>query len=121
MCSRYIELNPVRAGMVRHLRDYRWSSYHWRVLGRPDDLLDEDPWYVSLGNSAKERAQVYAAWLGATVSGKEWDQIRTATQQGRVVGSDSFQEEVGSTVGRRLKGETRGHPKRADHSSEIAL
>ncbi|MGQ0696419.1 MAG: transposase, partial [Nitrospiraceae bacterium] len=81
---------------------------------------DEDPWYVSLGNTAKERAQVYAAWLETAVSGKEWEQIRTATQQGRVVGSDSFQEEVGSTVGRRLKGETRGRPKRVDRS-EIPL
>lgn len=42
-CSRYIELNPVCAGMVRHPRDYRWSSYHGRAIGRPDPLLDEDP------------------------------------------------------------------------------
>ena len=120
MCSRYIELNPVRAGMVRHPRDYRWSSYHRRALGRPDDLLDEDPWYVSLGNTAAERAQAYADWLETSVAAKGWDHIRNATQQGRVVGSDSFQDEIGSSVGRRLKGETRGRPKRVVRS-EIAL
>ena len=120
MCSRYIELNPVRAGMVRHPRDYRWSSYHRRALRRPDGLLDEDPWYVSLGNTAKERAQVYADWLESSVADKEWDQIRKATQQGRVVGSDTFQDEMSSRVGRRLKGETRGRPKKVDRS-EIAL
>lgn len=120
MCSRYIELNPVRAGMVLHPRDYRWSSYHRRALERPDNLLDDDPWYASLGNTATERAQVYSDWLETSVSGNEWDQIRKATQQGRVVGSDSFQEEIGSSVGRRLKGETRGRPKGVGRS-EIAL
>jgi len=110
-CSRYIELNPVRAGMVGHPRDYRWSSYHGRALGRPDPLLDEDPWYTTLGNSPEARAMIYAEWLEASVSGGEWDCIRTATQQGRVIGSESFQAEIGGKVGRRLIGETRGRPK----------
>lgn len=56
-CSRYIELNPVRAGMVRHPRDYRWSSYHGRALGRPDPLLDEDPPGASLWGVAHRREQ----------------------------------------------------------------
>jgi putative transposase len=60
MCSRYIELNPVRAGMVRHPLDYRWSSYHGRAMGRPDPLLDADPWYVTLGASPQARAVAYA-------------------------------------------------------------
>ena len=120
-CSRYIELNPVRAGMVGHPRDYQWSSYHRRALGQADDLLDEDPWYASLGSTALERAQVYHDWLEGSVNDEEWDHIRRATQQGRVVGDDAFQEEIGQTVGRRVKGETRGRPKRADRSSEIVL
>jgi putative transposase len=101
MCSRYIELNPVRAGMVRHPRDYPWSSYHRRALGHPDDLVDEDPWYLSLGNTTKDRAHVYANWLEASIADNEWELIRRATQQGRVVGNDAFQEEIGSQVGRR--------------------
>lgn len=116
LCSRYIGSNPVRAGMVLHPRNYRWSSYHRRALGRPDDLLDNDPWYVSLGNTKDERAQAYSDWLETSVAGHEWEQIRNAMQEERVVGSDSFQEEIGSRVGRRLKGETRGRPKRADRS-----
>lgn len=59
-CSRYIELNPVRAGMVCHPREYRWSSYHGRAMGRPDHLLDEDAWYVTLGDSPQARAAAYA-------------------------------------------------------------
>jgi putative transposase len=38
-CCRYIELNPVRAEMVRHPRDYRWSSYHYHAEGKSDPLL----------------------------------------------------------------------------------
>jgi putative transposase len=119
-CSRYIELNPVRAGMVRHPREYRWSSFHGRAMGRPDNLLDEDAWYITLGDNPQARAAVYAHWLEDSVSDNEWDRIRTATQQGRVVGSDAFQEEIGSQVGRRLAGETRGRPRGVSHS-EIVL
>lgn len=72
-CSRYIELNPVRAGMVHHPRDYRWSSYHGRAMGRADNLLDEDPWYGTLGDSPQVRAAAYANWLEASVSDNEWD------------------------------------------------
>jgi len=80
-------------------------------MGRPDHLFDEDAWYVTLGDSPQARAVAYANWLEASVSDNEWDRIRKATQQGRVVGSDVFQEEIGGRVGRRLIGETRGRPK----------
>jgi len=121
MCSRYIERNPVRAGMVAHPRDYRWSSYHRRALGQSDDLLEDDPWYAGLGKTEVQRSQVYHDWLETSCTEAEWDHIRKATQQGRVVGSDTFQNEMGSRVGRRLNGETRGRPKRLNRSSEIAL
>ncbi|MGH7427895.1 MAG: REP-associated tyrosine transposase [Candidatus Methylomirabilaceae bacterium] len=111
-CSRYIELNPVRAGLVGHPRDYRWSSYYRRALGQADDLLDDDPWYASLAPTASDRQRVYREWMEASIQEDEWDRIRTATQQGRVVGSESFQEKIGSQLGRRVKGETRGRPKR---------
>jgi putative transposase len=120
-CSRYIELNPVRAGMVHHPREYRWSSYHGRALGRPDSLLDEDPWYTTLGDSSQARAAAYATWFESAMPDNEWDRIRTATQQGRVVGSESFQEAIGEKIGRRLMGETRGRPKRTTVHQEIAL
>src|SRR6266545_3029924 len=54
-CSRYIELNPVRAGLVAHPKDYYWSSYQRQALGLSDRWLDEDPWYTGLGRTEKER------------------------------------------------------------------
>jgi putative transposase len=112
MCSRYIELNSVRAGLVRHPREYRWSSYGHRALGRTDELLDEDPWYAGLGRSAEERQRAYRKWMEASINEGEWEQIRRATQRGRVVGKEGFQEEIGGRIGRRVVGETRGRPRK---------
>lgn len=64
-----------------------------------------------MGDSPQARAAAYAKWLEDSVSDTEWEHIRKATQLGRVVGSESFQEEIGSKVGRRLIGEARGRPK----------
>ncbi len=111
-CSRYIELNPVRAGLVRHPREYRWSSYGYRALGRVNGLLDEDLWYAGLGRSAGERQRVYQEWIESGIKEGEWEQIREATQRGRVVGKVAFQEEIGTLIGRKVAGETRGRPRK---------
>jgi putative transposase len=42
-CVRYIELNPVRAGMVNKPEQYQWSSYGIRLKGAPCKLLDDLP------------------------------------------------------------------------------
>lgn len=113
VCSRYIELNPVRAGMVAHSADYPWSSYQYRALGQPDGLVDEDPWYASLGPDAVARQRTYRAWIDETIGEEEWAQIREATQKGRAIGRAQFQEELGDQVQRRLVGEARGRPSNA--------
>ena len=50
-CYRYIEQNPVRAGMVKRPQDYRWSSYHANGAGRPDSLITPHDEYINLGKS----------------------------------------------------------------------
>jgi putative transposase len=46
----YIELNPVRAGMVNDPSDYSWSSYQINALGKHSQLMTYHPLYLSLGN-----------------------------------------------------------------------
>jgi len=111
-CSRYIELNPVRAGLVRLPRDYRWSSYQHRALGMPDRLLDEDPWYSGLGATETERQEKYQQWIDSQISQGEWEEIRQATQRGRLIGQQTFQKQVEAMTGRRLVGEARGRPRK---------
>src|SRR6266705_5530301 len=65
-CMRYIEENPVRAGLAAHPGAYPWSSYRANALGEDDDLLTPHPHYCSLGRSPAERRAAYAALFVGT-------------------------------------------------------
>ena len=56
---RYIENNPVRAGMVASPADYKWSSYQINALGKHSDLCHPHPCYLALGHHPAERANSY--------------------------------------------------------------
>jgi putative transposase len=56
---RYGDLNPVRAGMVSSPKDYEWSSYRHYAYGDPNDLIDDEPEYLALGRTPRERRQAY--------------------------------------------------------------
>ena len=61
--GRYIERNPVRAKMVKDLKDYPWSSYLAYAYGRHDSLLDEDPYYSQLGSTPADRQLAYREFV----------------------------------------------------------
>jgi putative transposase len=61
ICSRYIEQNPVRAGMVATVDAYPWSSYRFLGLGHPTDWLTPHPTYLALGSTDEERRAAYHA------------------------------------------------------------
>ena len=62
-CGLYVELNPVRAGLVARPEDWRWSSYRFYAFGERnplmDGLVDIDPYYFKLGNTFQERQKKY--------------------------------------------------------------
>ena len=58
-CYRYIELNPVRAGMVRHPADYLYSSYRHNAIGKTDALLTAHSAYQSLATTQEQRLIAY--------------------------------------------------------------
>lgn len=58
-CMRYIELNPVRAGLVRAPADWRWSSHRANALGEADPLVSPHPLYYALGRSPEHRQRAY--------------------------------------------------------------
>jgi len=61
ICLRYIEQNPVRAGLVSEPQDYSWSSYRVHALGEPTSWLVLHPAYLSLGMSPRARQKAYVA------------------------------------------------------------
>ena len=112
-CSRYIELNPVRAKMVKHPKDYPWSSYGFRAEGKKDSLLDEDPIYRGLGKTPKERQIRYKEWFKGSISDDELNQIRNATQKGGIFGNKNFFGKIAKLLGRSIVLRQRGRPKKS--------
>lgn len=102
VCGRYIELNPVRAKIVKEPEDYRWSSYKRYACGQRDNLIDLDPLYQDLGRTDKERRQRYEDFVGE-------DKLDLNT---RFLGTDSFITEMEKTFGVKNLRNKRGRPKK---------
>ena len=88
MCSRYIELNPVRAGMVTHPAEWPWSGYRTRAEGWPSALLQPDPGYLGLGTSPIQRQNRYCAWVASDIASQELQQLRRLVHFGGVFGNE---------------------------------
>jgi putative transposase len=86
-CYRYIELNPVDAGMVPHARDYPWSSYRVNAQGVHHELLAPHPAYEALAADAAKCGAAYAALFDTPLEPKVIDEIRKATRRGYMVGA----------------------------------
>jgi putative transposase len=111
-CCRYIELNPLRAGLVTDPADYRWSSYRAKVLGEHDPVVDFPPFYMALGDTEVEKQQAYKDYVLGTVPEKEIMFIREALQRGQLTGSDLFREEIEKKIGIRISNKKQGRPRK---------
>ena len=109
-CSRYIELNPVRAEMVSQPQDYRWSSYAYHATGQLNPLLTPHPLYQRLGSTAEARQQAYRALFRHHLSGETLDAIREATNKAWVLGNDTFKDRLAKKLERRVSPLPRGRP-----------
>ena len=108
-CYRYIESNPVRAAMVCHPRDYRWSSYRANAEGKTIEWLVAHDEYLRLGSSTASRQASYRALFTANVDPGVIDAIRVATNGNIVLGDVRFQLQIEAALGRRSY---RGRPGR---------
>ncbi len=109
-CYRYIELNPVRAGMVRHPREYRWSSYRGNAEAKTDALLNPHEQYLRLGREPRERREAYRALFKAHLDDTLIGQIREATHGNYALGNHRFQADIERALGRRARKGKAGRP-----------
>jgi putative transposase len=80
-CSRYIEMNPVRAGLAASPEVYRWSSYKANASGREDALITPHDTYVRLGADDAARRARYRALFEKPNAAFD-DRLRAATNRG---------------------------------------
>ena len=111
-CMRYIEMNPVRAGMVEGPERYRWSSFAANGLGVHDSLITTHPLYAALGDG-RRRTAAYRTLFSTPLSNVQIEEIRDATNHGWALGSTRFATEVETVSGRRARRIPLGRPKRA--------
>jgi putative transposase len=109
-CCRYIELNPVRAGMVAHPRDYIWSSYRAHADGAKDALASDHPLYRRLGKTAGERQQEYRNLFRGKLPDAFVQALRAATNGGWALGGERFKKQVAKMSGRRVAPLPKGRP-----------
>ena len=105
-CYRYIELNPVRAGMVSRPEDYPWSSHVANTGKHPDPMLDPHPLYLELGRELSARQEAYRALFQQELSAESLEEIWAATHGNRVLGTEVFQDRVDARLTKRA-GRTR--------------
>lgn len=110
--ARYVESNPMRAGLVANALDYPWSSAAANALGTHDRLLDPKRPFA-------KHPEDWATWLraGGGSEARNDDLIRRNTLTGRPTGSEAFVRHVEDELGRALVVRRPGRPPRAPDSS----
>jgi putative transposase len=98
-CSRYIELNPVRAWMVSQPGDHPWSSYGANAIGHLDPLLTPHAEYLALGSDPTARASAYRALFANALPDDLVEEIRRYLQQQKALGTDRFRSWVEARTG----------------------
>lgn len=86
-CYRYIELNPVRAGIVPFPGHYRWSSYGANAEGKPNGLIQAHPAYQGLEVEPERRSWAYRNLCNERLPDSMMDEIRKATRVGCAIGT----------------------------------
>ncbi|WP_294992598.1 transposase [uncultured Stenotrophomonas sp.] len=109
---RYIELNPVRAGMATTAEDHPWSSVHGNLQRRTDPLLTEHPAFQALATGKRQRTALYAEFLRDANASADLPAIRAHSAGQHPLGDARYLQKVAQTLGRDVQVRKRGRPRR---------
>ena len=112
---RYIELNPMRAGMVAVPEDYLWSSYRRNALGESGtnaDWLSSHEEYSRLGLDDADRQKAYRALFDTAIDQGDLAEIRDCTHKGWALGGERFRAEIEALGQRQAASKGVGRPRK---------
>jgi len=109
-CSRYIELNPVRAQLTVAPDDYPWCSYAHHAGIRTDTLVADHPLFWALGNTPFQREAAYTDLVQQGIGADELALIAASVQKGQPLGTEVFKRELERKTQRRILPAKRGRP-----------
>ena len=112
-CMRYIELNPVRAGMCAEAAQWPWSSAAHHLGLTRSALITEHELVWSLGNTPFEREHAYREFIAQGVSRPEQAMFTDAVLRGRPLGSETFLKPLAESHGEVVNKRPRGRPRKA--------
>lgn len=115
-CYRYIELNPVRAGIVDDPTNFRWSSYSTNALGETNASITPHADYLRLGRTMEERRSSYIELVASPAS--EINEIRSATNGGYALGDERFRKRMALALRRRVEKGRPGRPARSSQNDD---
>ena len=102
-CMRYIELNPVRAGIVAHPGEYSWSSFQTNAANKTDEMISMHPVYEELGKNSEKRCYTYRELFHLQIDDKQIQAIRDAINGQLVYGREKFKEKIEKTARRKTR------------------
>jgi putative transposase len=117
ICQRYIELNPVRAGMVSDPGHYPWSSYRANASGVDDPLVTPHLVYAGLGTHDADRRAAYRHLFQESLSEQLLAQIRHASNSNAPLGPEAFVEQTADVLGHPAGPRRRGRPRAVERSA----
>ncbi|HYD94256.1 MAG TPA: transposase [Noviherbaspirillum sp.] len=118
MCSRYIETNPVRAGLVALPEEYPWSSIGHHLGIKHDAVITDHSVFWALGNTPFDREASYRAVLDQELGEREVQALTEATLKGWPLGSEQFKARLAKLSNRRVEPARRGRPPKRTAESE---